>query len=197
MKSNDLNFKDIIIIFIPENEPDKAFEYFYRGCQLYDTSSCYNAGCYLNRQGKAKKDNSLMLEAFNCFKQACGRVDPISDSCWMVAMFYHKGEQVKRDLSLATVYGKQACRLGYPDACFYLAHELREGKLFHKDKGLAKVYQRYGLKKKEERIAELVENDEKRKIREEVKLARKNADIHLPDPILKETPKPKDPQPSE
>jgi cytochrome c oxidase assembly factor 7 len=133
--------------------PDVAYEYYRKGCELGVSESCLNAGLMCLGNGprtKRVKDYHKGLEQLD---KGCEGNNPYC--CYYIGAMYISGMKeanIEKDMNKAYKYSEKGCGLGNMYACANISQMYQRGDGVAKDKEKAEHFKKRALELQDELV---------------------------------------------
>ncbi|KDR18864.1 cytochrome c oxidase assembly factor 7 homolog [Zootermopsis nevadensis] len=131
--------------------PEVAYEYFQKGCELGVSESCMNAGLMCLGNGPYKRNRKDYNKGLEQLDKGCEGNDPFC--CYYIGAMYISGikeANIAKDMSKAYRYSEKGCALGNMYACANISQMYQRGDGVVKDKEKAEQYKKRALELQDE-----------------------------------------------
>ena len=117
-----LGCRNLAVLWQRFGSPQKAEEFYERGCDLADAEACEQAGWYWCEGKLAKADDAL---AVRYLARACEGGRPWA--CGHLGIFFEWGQSVPLDPERSTQLYEGGCKQNEPESCLWLGILFRSG----------------------------------------------------------------------
>jgi cytochrome c oxidase assembly factor 7 len=132
-------------------DPDVAYEYYSKGCELGLSESCLNAGLMCLGNGPHTRSVKDYRKGLDQLDKGCQGNNPFC--CYYIGAMYISGMKeanIEKDMNKAHRYSEKGCGLGNIYACANISQMYQRGDGVAKDKEKAEQYKKRALELQDE-----------------------------------------------